>query len=148
MVRVALKENQAQLTFELVNPLLQLRNRNLESLCGTLDVEFFCESNRGPVKTMIHSLQSTSSGGGGIPIRLHSVWLNTMSFAGGRSLEFRRGKAMSLTGSRSDDFRRIRAEMALRHVGVSRALECALDLSFSSTLHDEFCATNSHLTIV
>ena len=81
-------------------------------------------------------------------IRLHSVWLNTMNFAGGRSLEFRRGKAMSLTGGPSDDFRRIWAEMALRHVGVSRALECALDLSFSSTLHDEFCATNSHLTIV
>jgi hypothetical protein len=92
MVRVPFEQNQAQLTFELVNPLLQLRDRNLESLCGTLDVEFFCESNSGPVKTMIHSLQSTSSGGGGIPIRLHSVWLNTMSFAGGRCLEFRRGK--------------------------------------------------------
>ena len=113
MVRVPFEQNQAQLTFELVNPLLQLRNRNLESLCGTLDVEFFCESNSGPVKTMIHSLQSTSSGGGGIPYRV-----------------------FFMSGGPSDDFRRIRAEMALRHVGVSRALECALDLSFSSTLND------------
>jgi len=42
----------------------------------------------------------------------------------------------------------IKAEIAQRQVGVSRAVGCALEHSFSSTLNDEFWITKSHLTIV